>query len=85
MLDRDLAELYHVETKVLNQAVKRNIKRFPTDFMFQLNQGEFEILKSQIVTSNWGGVRKLPYAFPCRIANRKHHTKRICRAETCWV
>lgn len=63
MLDRDLAELYHVETKVLNQAVKRNIKRFPTDFMFQLNQGEFEILKSQIVTSNWGGVRKLPYAF----------------------
>ena len=63
MLDRDLAELYHVETKVLNQAVKRNIKRFPTDFMFQLNQGEFEILKSQFVTSNWGGVRKLPYAF----------------------
>ena len=52
MLDRDLAELYHVETKVLNQAVKRNIKRFPTDFMFQLNQGEFEILKSQIATSN---------------------------------
>ncbi|MBR7034885.1 MAG: ORF6N domain-containing protein, partial [Bacteroidales bacterium] len=65
--------------------VKRNIKRFPTDSMFQLNQGEFEILKSQIVTSNWGGVRKLPYAFPCRIASRKHHTKRICRAETCWV
>ena len=85
MLDRDLAELYHVETKVLNQAVKRNIKRFPTDFMFQLNQDEFEILKSQFVTSNWGGVRKLPYAFPCRIASRKHHTKRICRAETCWV
>ena len=71
MLDKDLAELYHVETKVLNQAVKRNIKRFPTDFMFQLNQGEFEILKSQIVTSNWGGVRKLPYAFPCRITSRK--------------
>ncbi len=52
-----------MQKKVLNQAVKRNIKRFPTDFMFQLNQDEFEILKSQIVTSSWGGVRKRPYAF----------------------
>lgn len=63
MLDRDLAELYQVETKVLNQAVKRNIKRFPADFMFQLTSQEFANLKSQIVTSSWGGTRKMPYAF----------------------
>ena len=65
MLDRDLAKLYQVETRVLNQAVKRNIERFPEDFMFQLSKEEFEILKSQVVisSSNWGGVRKLPYAF----------------------
>jgi len=63
MLDRDLAELYGVETKVLNQAVKRNAARFPQDFMFQLTQGEFENLKSQFVTSSWGGIRKLPYGF----------------------
>lgn len=63
MLDRDLAELYQVETKVLNQAVKRNIKRFPSDFMFQLTTEEFANLKSQIVTSSWGGTRKMPYAF----------------------
>ena len=63
MLDRDLAELYQVETKVLNQAVKRNIKRFPEDFMFQLTKEELDNLKSQFVTSSWGGVRKLPYAF----------------------
>ena len=54
MLDRDLAELYGVETKVLNQAVKRNAGRFPEDFMFQLTAIEFENLKSQIVTSSWG-------------------------------
>ena len=52
MLDRDIAALYNVETKVLNQAVKRNIKRFPEDFMFQLSKTEFQIWKSQIVTSN---------------------------------
>ena len=52
MLDRDLALLYGVETKVLNQAVKRNIKRFPQDFMFQLNNQELKIWKSQFVTSN---------------------------------
>ena len=52
MLDRDIAALYNVETKVLNQAVKRNIKRFPKDFMFQLSKTEFQIWKSQIVTSN---------------------------------
>ncbi|KQM67316.1 DNA-binding protein [Pedobacter sp. Leaf216] len=86
MLDFDLASLYEVETKVLNQAVKRNVKRFPEDFMFQLTSAEFEEiklqidannqgtssqivitgspnLKSQIVTSSWGGTRKLPYAF----------------------
>jgi predicted nucleotide-binding protein (sugar kinase/HSP70/actin superfamily) len=63
MLDRDLAELYEVETRTLNQAVRRNIKRFPDDFMFQLNKNEFENLKSQIVTSSWGGIRKMPLAF----------------------
>ena len=63
MLDRDLAELYEVETRVLNQAVSRNIERFPEEFMFQLTYNEFEILKSQIVTSSWGGTRKMPSAF----------------------
>ncbi len=63
MFDSDLAELYGVETRVLNQAVMRNIKRFPEDFMFQLNEKEFEILKSQFVTSSWGGKRKRPLVF----------------------
>jgi hypothetical protein len=71
MLDSDLAELYGVETRVLNQAVKRNLHRFPEDFMFQLTEKEYLTnLKSQIVTSSaitgkikWGGNRKLPYAF----------------------
>ncbi|MFW0715943.1 ORF6N domain-containing protein [Pedobacter sp. N23S346] len=87
MLDFDLASLYEVETKALNQAVKRNITRFPEDFMFQLTSKEWESirsqivtgyeevnssqiavtinpnLKSQIVTSSWGGTRKIPYAF----------------------
>ena len=81
MLDFDLAELYSVETKILNQAVKRNSSRFPEDFMFKLTQEEWNLnwsrfvtsskkhrgndvnLKSQIVTSSWGGSRKLPYAF----------------------
>ncbi|MBU4511625.1 ORF6N domain-containing protein, partial [Patescibacteria group bacterium] len=92
MLDRDLAELYGVETKVLNQAIKRNKKRFPDDFMFQLtrmeteylvsqnviplrsqivtlkaekakNKGKTTNLRSQIVTSRWGGSRYLPYVF----------------------
>ena len=62
MLDRDLAELYEVETKVLNQAVRRNIERFPEVFLFQLTPEDFENLKSQIVTSSWVGTRKLPYA-----------------------
>jgi len=63
MLDHDLAELYGVETKVLNQAVTRNPNRFPPDFMFQLTVNEWSNLKSQIVTSSWGGKRKLPSAF----------------------
>jgi hypothetical protein len=70
MLDRDLAKMYGVPTKHLNQAVKRNVTRFPPDFMFQLTENEFKILKSQFVTSSseegtkgWGGIRKLPFAF----------------------
>ena len=65
MLDRDLAELYGVETKVLNQAVKRNMKRFPSDFMFQMHEKEFQNWRSQIVTSNSDrmGLRRAPYAF----------------------
>jgi len=63
MLDMDLAALYLVETRVLNQAVKRNRERFPERFCFQLSDGEFEILKSQIVMSSWGGRRTNPYAF----------------------
>ena len=63
MLDRDLAELYGVKTSALIQAVKRNIKRFPGDFMFQLSKAEFENLRSQFVTSSWGGRRYEPYLF----------------------
>ena len=72
MLDEDLAKIYKVETRVLNQAVKRNINRFPPEFMFQLTKEEYESLKSQFATSNlksqfvtssWGGRRKLPTAF----------------------
>ena len=64
MLSSDLADLYGVEVKVLNQAVKRNKERFPADFVFQLTHDEFSNLKSQIVTSSWGGARRaLPYAF----------------------
>ena len=63
LLDRDLAELYEVETKVLVQAVKRNLDRFPSDFMFQLTNQEFANLRSQSVTSSWGGRRYAPYAF----------------------
>ena len=63
MLDRDLAELYGVEIKVLKQAVRRNIKRFPNDFMLELTKDEFENLRSQFVTSSWGGARYLPMVF----------------------
>jgi len=63
MLDQDLAELYGAETRVLNQAVKRNKDRSPDDFMFQLSEKEFQDLKSQILTSSWGGRRTPPCAF----------------------
>jgi hypothetical protein len=64
MLSTDLAELYEVEPRALVQAVKRNIQRFPQDFMFQLTRQEHANLKSQIVTSSWGGARRAtPYAF----------------------
>ncbi len=64
MLSTDLAELYQVEPRVLVQAVKRNIARFPKDFMFQLTEEEFSNLKSQTVISSWGGLRRArPYAF----------------------
>ncbi len=58
-----MATLYGVETKRLNEQVKRNLSRFPEDFMFQLTNVEFSNLKSQIATSSWGGIRKLPFAF----------------------
>jgi hypothetical protein len=65
LVDRDLAELYGVDTRTLNQAVKRNLKRFPEDFMFQMTKEEFEIWKSQIVISNSDrmGLRRPPYVF----------------------
>jgi hypothetical protein len=63
MLDSDLALLYGIETRVLKQAVRRNLNRFPEDFMFELTKIEFDNLTSQIVTSSWGGTRKLPFAF----------------------
>jgi hypothetical protein len=63
MLDSDLAQLYDVPTKTFNQAVKRNARRFPEDFMFRLTSIEFENLRSQIVTSSWGGRRYPPLVF----------------------
>ena len=63
MLDFDLAELFEVETKALKQAVKRNIERFPDDFMFEVTIEEYHSLRSQIVTSTRGGRRYMPYAF----------------------
>ena len=63
MLDRDLAELYEVETKALKQAVRRNMDIFPENFMFELAEDEFNHLRSQIVTSSWGGTRYLSMAF----------------------
>jgi len=65
MIDRDLAEMYGVETRVLNQAVKRNSERFPEDFMFRFNEQDFENWKSQVVISNKEkmGIRNMPYAF----------------------
>ncbi|MCX6180705.1 MAG: ORF6N domain-containing protein [Bacteroidetes bacterium] len=63
MLDRDLAELYGVETRRLNEQVRRNIDRFPEDFMFQLTPEELENLMSHFATSSWGGIRKMPLVF----------------------
>lgn len=63
MLDSDLAELYGVETKRLNEQVGRNIDRFPDDFMFKLSETEWSDLRSHFATSSWGGRRKLPYVF----------------------
>jgi hypothetical protein len=63
LLDSDLAALYEVETRRLNEQIKRNMGRFPVDFMFQLTSDEFANLKSQFATSSWGGRRKLPLAF----------------------
>ena len=63
ILDQDLAELYGVETRRLNEQIKRNLERFPADFMFQLTAKEWTHLKSQIATSSWGGRRTTPYAF----------------------
>lgn len=63
MLDSDLAQLYEVPTKRLNEQVKRNLMRFPKDFMFQLTNEEYENLRSQFATSSWGGARTLPRVF----------------------
>ena len=63
MLDFDLSEMYSVETKQLKRQVKRNIERFPEDFMFELTRQEFENLRSQIGTSSWGGTRYMPMSF----------------------
>lgn len=63
LLDRDLAELYQVETKQLKRQVKRNTERFPEDFMFELNHDEMEYLRCQLGTSSWGGTRYAPMAF----------------------
>ena len=63
MLDRDLASLYGVKTSQLTRQVRRNIERFPNDFMFQLSKEEFDSLKCHFGTSSWGGTRKPPYAF----------------------
>ncbi len=63
MLDFDLAELYQIENKALKQSVRRNLNRFPNDFMFELTKSEFANLRSQIVTSSYGGTRYMPFAF----------------------
>lgn len=72
MLDVDLAEMYPVETKQLKRQVKRNFERFPTEFMFELTQIEYNNLRSQHGTSSWEGSRYLPFTFT------EHHTKLFC-------
>jgi len=80
MLDRDLAELYGVETKALKQAVRRNIRRFPKDFMFELSKEEFTNWRSQFVTSNRDkmGLRYSPMAFTEHWERRFHHVRNNC-------
>jgi hypothetical protein len=68
MLDRDLAALYEVETKVLKRSVRRHIKRFPDDFMFELSYQEFADLRRQFGTSSWGGTRLCPWRLPSRVS-----------------
>lgn len=63
MLDKDLAELYQVDTKRLKESVRRNIERFPEDFMFEMTEQELQNLRTQIATSSWGGQRYLPFCF----------------------
>ena len=85
MFDEDLAELYGVETKRLNEQVKRNLSRFPEDFMFQLSKEEFTNLKSHIATSSWGGRRTPPYAFTehgVLMISSVLRTPRQCRRST---
>lgn len=67
MFDKDLSELYGIETRVLKQPVRRNIMRFPDDFMFELTKEEFLNLRSQIVISSWGGTRYIPMYLPNRV------------------
>jgi hypothetical protein len=74
MIDRDLAQLYEVNTGQLTRQVRRNIDRFPDDFMFRLTKEELQNLMCQIGISSWGGVRKLPYAFK-RIAKQESHQR----------
>ena len=70
LLDRDLSELYGVETKQLKRAVRRNIKRFPSDFMFELTKKEYDALRCQFGTLGWGGTRDRPMAFTRQGVNR---------------
>jgi hypothetical protein len=85
MMDRDLAAMYGIETRVLNQAVRRNIARFPSDFMFQLTKDEFENWISQNVTSNFKkmGMRKLPLVFTeqgiAMLSRQKNKAKKVLR------
>jgi len=63
MLDFDIADLYEVKTKRLKEAVRRNRKKFPADFMFELTREEWQNLRTQIASSSWGGLRYMPFAF----------------------
>jgi hypothetical protein len=80
LLDRDLAELYGIETKTLKQAVKRNIERFPEDFAFVLDREEVAILRSQFVTSSsdgWGGTRYMKHWMHCWLRRRRKATRSV--------